>query len=94
MDTPESSPKLEELPSKRVAKIRVSIPLLNNLLPAGSTVLGVQANEYFDVVELIVEHPSFEPVRQGDWIPLKMVLFYKESHEDHSWISKVEYSAS
>lgn len=94
MENTETSPKSEETQLNRVSKIRVSIPLLNNILPAGSQVVGVKTDDYFQVIELIIAHPSFEPLNQGDLIPVRPLLMTKETHENHSWISKVEYGAA
>lgn len=95
MENTEMSPKSEEKQLNRVSKIRVSIPLLNNLLPAGSEVVGVKTDDYFETIELIVYHPEFEPLKQGDLIPIRPLSIYRESCEKgHTWVSRTEYGAA
>lgn len=94
MESQELSQKSEERPSHRVAKIRVSIPLLENHLPTGTKVLTVKFGDYDDIIELVVSHPSFDELAQGDLIPSRSLLFYRESCEHgHTYITKAEYGA-
>lgn len=41
---------------------------INNGVPKDSLMVGVQ-HEWPDVVVMLIYHPSFEPIKQGDLIP-------------------------
>lgn len=81
--------------STRQARIPVSLDLLEHLLPAGSVIHGFTQNEFYRTIEVLVEHPSFDELHDGDNIPVRTVLGTKKFCEpgNHSYVVKVEYAS-
>lgn len=75
--------------SHRIARIPLSISLLEQMLPTGSQILDVEKNKYYDTIELIVSHHSFKELENGECIPTKALMMHKSQYPV---ISKVEYS--
>lgn len=78
----------------QVAKIPVSLALLEQMLPAGTKILAADFSKAFGVVEVLVSHPSFEELNDGDSIPTKTLLAHRKYCElgNHSHVTKVEYA--
>ena len=63
----------------RVAKIEISLGLLEATLPKGSRVLCVREDEFRNTVILAVEHPSFDEIPEGNFPPKRELVAYKDS---------------
>lgn len=79
----------------RIAKIPVSFTLLEHMLPPGTVIQGFKQNDYYHSIEVIVEHPSFDELMDGESIPTKMLMAHKTFCElgNHSYVSKVNYAS-
>lgn len=95
MEETELNRKSEESVSNRVAKIPVSLTLLEQMLPMGSKILGADFNKAFGVVEVVIAHPSFDALNDGDSIPTRMLMAYRTfcKEGNHSYVSKVDYAS-
>lgn len=76
--------------SSRRARIPVSLDLLEHMLPAGSVIHGFTEDKYYRGIEVIVEHPSFDELKDGDSIPTKTLMCWRcPNYMQH----KVEYAS-
>lgn len=71
----------------RVAKISFTVDFLEQVLPKGSKIISVRENEYSKMIEVIIEHPSFDELEPGSLPPTRALLMTTDTH-----ISKVEYA--
>lgn len=58
----------------RVAKIPISLHLLEALLPKGSRIISFNQDEIHHYVNVYVEHESFDEVREGEFPPTKTMV--------------------
>lgn len=81
-------------PSK-IAKVTVALPLLEQLLPEGTTVLDIDVHKIFGSLEIVVSHPSFESLKDGDFIPTRTVMLHGHWCDDckSRHVSKREYGS-
>lgn len=95
MEETELNQKSEESVSRRVAKVPVSLTLLEQMLPMGSKILGANFNQAYGIVEVVIAHPSFDSLNDGDSIPTKTLMAYRTfcKEGNHSYVSKVDYAS-
>lgn len=95
MEETELNQKSDEKALHRLAKIPVSLRLLEQMLPMGTQILGADFNKAFGVVEIMVAHPSFEALNDGDIIPTRTLMVYSQfcdTDGGHRFVSKVNYA--
>lgn len=75
--------------NRRIAKIPVVINVLEAILPAGSVIHGFNTSNTYRVVDVIVEHPSFDEVEIGECIPTRSLTIWRcPNYKEH----KVQYA--
>ena len=78
-----SQPQQQATPEgPRAAKLPITIAFLESLLPKETRILSVTQNDARKTVDVVITHPSFTPLRDGELPPEKTLLAYKGTHID------------
>ena len=62
----------------RVAKVEISLRLLESVLPQGSRILCVREDEFRNLVVLGVEHSDFNEIPEGQFPPVRELIAHKD----------------
>jgi hypothetical protein len=79
MSETEVTPTVDK-PSRRLAVIKVSVALLETILPEGSKILGAKESSDKLTLDFTVSHPSFVELKENEEPLPKQLLLYRETH--------------